>query len=123
MGKLFGGLVAVILGFAAASPAGASWVPGTPWATCSAPLDCGATLYVRRIHAVHAVSVSHRHVRTVRRHPSPTLVRRPLRHTTAHRRAVRTDVTIRGSFQYITDPREAAVTAWADIVNAERYRR
>jgi hypothetical protein len=116
MRKLFGGLVVVMLGLAA-SPAGAAgWVPGTPWSTCSAPRDCSSTLYVRRIDAVHAVWVPYRHVRSVHRVHARPVRHRTVRRVAVHHRNVRTDEYARG-FQYITDPREAAVAAWADIAN------
>lgn len=122
MRKLFGGLVAVMLGLAAASPAGAwGWVPGTPWSTCSAPDDCAGTLYVRRIHAFNAVSVSRRHMRPVRRAHMHPKAHHVVRQAVYLPRAVRADGFAHG-FQYITDPREAAVAAWADIVNRDGRR-
>ncbi len=120
MRSLVGGFVVVMLGLST-SAAGAGWVPGTPWSTCSAPADCSGTLYVRRIHTVDAVSVSHRHARPARRVHARPIVRRTVRPAASHH-----TVRVRaydGRFQYITDPREAAVTAWADIVNRDGYRR
>lgn len=119
MRKLFGGIVAIILGLAAA-PAGAGWVPGTPWATCSAPQDCGGALYVRRIHAADSVSISRRHMGSVRRVHTRPIAHRTVHHVVTKRVTGVTDGYARG-FQYITDPREAAVTAWADIVNRDGY--
>jgi hypothetical protein len=113
---LFGGLVVAVLGFASATPASAEYIPGTPWSSCSAPLDCAGTRYVRRIHPLRAVVV-HRHARIVRKAPA---VRRPVRHAAVHRTTVNTGSYVQGTFQTITDPREAAVTAWADIVNARQ---
>jgi hypothetical protein len=123
MNKYIGGLV-VALGFVAASSAGAEEGrrPGIPWATCSAPHDCNGAAYVRKIGPAY-VAVSHRHVR--RHH-----VRRVVHKQFAVRKpyVVRKHYAVRtagyrvptGTFEYIYDPRAAAVAAWSDIVNAQR---
>jgi hypothetical protein len=118
--------MAIVAAVGCAAPASANWrgseiaPPGYPWAACSAVYGCASPLYTRSLVAHRAVVVHRRHARVVRR-PHARVVHRRVTHIVYRSwrpHHVRAAYGVRGGFQYIDDPRLAAVLAWGDIVNS-----
>ena len=126
-------LAMFVLSIGLAAPAAASEVlpPGYAWYACSAPHDCAGPAYVRKLTVARKhVVVRHRPARAYKavapRKPKVAVHRKAkigAYHKVRRHGVASGAYVFDGPYQVIYDRRFAAVAAWADIVNSERYYR